>query len=99
VACAARPTAPQDRSVAGWRSANCSTERSPDAAELLLTLAGSPRKQGAYLSGLIRAAAAVRLMNTAPKEEYESLQQEMQDLRARVDRLQTLVEGTLLPPT
>ncbi len=29
----------------------------PDAAELLITLAGSPRKQGEYLSELIRRAA------------------------------------------
>jgi hypothetical protein len=29
----------------------------PDAADLLLQLAGSERKQGAYISNLIRAAA------------------------------------------
>lgn len=29
----------------------------PDAADLLLRLAGSPRKQGEYVSSLIRAAA------------------------------------------
>ncbi len=36
-----------------------------DAADLLLTLAGSPRKQGEYLSSLIRAAYA---QPTAPAD-------------------------------
>src|SRR5689334_5959579 len=67
----------------------------PDAAELLVQLAGSPRKQGAFLSDLIRAAAASKSASGAvseSKSDSDLLQQRVQTLEEEVARLRILVE-------
>lgn len=70
----------------------------PDAAELLIKLAGSSRKQGAYLSELIRSAAAVRMIDKSPassalEEDVERLREKVRQLSEEVERLRQLVEG------
>jgi hypothetical protein len=58
-----------------------------DAAELLIALAGSPRKQGEFLSALIRSEAQRRRAETLPAE-LDGLRRELTALERRVAALE-----------
>ncbi len=59
-----------------------------DAAELLVQLAGSSRKQGQFLSELVRAAEAAKVVTVhVTGSELESLRQTLQGLALEVMRL------------
>lgn len=55
-----------------------------DAATMLLELAGSQRKQGEYVSQLIRAAHAGRPVRLQVLDRLAELEQEIQQLRASI---------------
>jgi len=64
-----------------------------DAAELLVELAGSSRKQGAYLSDLIRAAAAARTATIQTEDaDLATLRTQVQALANEVARLRAFVD-------
>ncbi len=64
-----------------------------DAAELLRQLAGSSRKQGLFLSDLIRATAAAQVLTgQAASGDLESLRQTMQGLAIEVMRLKARLD-------
>ena len=67
----------------------------PDAAELLIQLAGSSRKQGEYLSTLIREKAREQplLLRVA------ALEQELLRLKLEVLQVQHQPAGPLPPPS
>ena len=66
-----------------------------DAAELLLHLAGSSRKQGLFLSELIRTAAAAQAVTgQAAGSELESLRQALQGLALEVMRLKARLDAS-----
>jgi hypothetical protein len=65
----------------------------PDAAALLVELAGSPRKQGAFLSDLIREAGVRQENSKHLPPEIASLLERIQRLELEVARLQMLVEN------
>lgn len=60
-----------------------------DAADLLPVLAGSPRKQGEFLSNLIRAASAGQgiLQQATPGAEVESLRLQVLGLASELRSL------------
>lgn len=58
-----------------------------DAAAVLPGLAGSPRKQGAYVSALIREAAARRAQEQAEQADAPALRQLVTDLIREVEAL------------
>lgn len=55
-----------------------------DAAALLLKLAGSPRKQGDYLSQVIRAIAEGRIPDPTVATAIETLEQRLAELKSRL---------------
>lgn len=61
-----------------------------DAAQVLAQLAGSPRKQGEYVSKLIRAAAAGQLPNLDLLDRIDTLQRHFQQ---ELDRLRADVQS------
>ena len=54
-----------------------------DAADLLLVLAGSPRKQGELVSELIRTAAR----KATPDVKFEAIQEQVERLAGELDTL------------
>lgn len=59
-----------------------------DAAELLIELAGSPRKQGEFLSALIRSEAQRRRAESLPTE-VDALRRDLSALERRIAALET----------
>ena len=55
-----------------------------DAADLLRQWAGTPRKQGEFVTGLIKAEAARRLAVADLPAEVERLRREVQALNERL---------------
>jgi len=61
-----------------------------DSARLLLELAGSPRKQGEYVSKLIRAAAmSPNFLSQIEQAEVSDLRQMLQNILIRLGTVET----------
>ena len=65
-----------------------------EAAHLLLALTGSPRKQGEFLSGLVRAEAERRRAARLPAE-VDALRQSVTALEQRVAALEGIAQQRL----
>jgi hypothetical protein len=65
-----------------------------DAADMLLELAGGPRKQGDFVSQLVRAAWEQR----RPDNQPSGVQRELAEIRERLARLEMSLASPSLSP-